>query len=474
MGILEINKFLSFIFILSIFLFVTGCYNAKLAEKIDLAQKQLEIGATADSEKTIQNIILKIKDKKQLAKILSIKAEISAGKGMFKHSIEEIRTAVALDSQNGEIRKQSAKVYLRMGDLNRSLSEIERATEISPDDLSISALKIYILSKLYDKYTALSYARNLLREHSECQHTKKELNLIYLKIADLLVEEKEYSKAKSIYEDILKDEQQKDNALLGIANIYYLQKNTKKAEKFVLQSIEANEFNPESHILAARIYHLQNQPQKIKRELESALNHNCTTPALAIEYGFLCLRSKDLETAEKFAKLALNSAPNDPDVLGFVATVAIDKNHFQQAKEYSQKSLDLDPKNMIAHVARTEMALKNKDFKEAEKHLKICLENDDTFLIANTYMAKIKLIQNNIKESEKYIDKAIAKAPTDHFALYFKSCICATKSDKANAFKYLKKAIKHGAKGKREIIRDNCWQKYLNDQEFKKIINEIS
>ena len=69
---------------------------------------------------------------------------------------------------------------------------------------------------------------------------------------------------------------------------------------------------------------------------------------------------------------------------------------------------------------------------------------------------------------------AIAKAPTDHFALYFKSCICATKSDKANAFKYLKKAIKHGAKGKREIIRDNCWQKYLNDQEFKKIINEIS
>ncbi|MBR0518771.1 hypothetical protein IJJ97_03155, partial [bacterium] len=153
---MEINKVLSFIFILSIFLFVTGCYNTKLAEKIDIAQKQLESGATADSEKTIQNIIFKIKDKKQLAKILSLKAEISAGKGMFENSMEEIRTAVASDSQNGEIRKQSAKVYFKMGDLNRALSEIDRATEISPDDLSISALKISILSKLYDKYTALS------------------------------------------------------------------------------------------------------------------------------------------------------------------------------------------------------------------------------------------------------------------------------------------------------------------------------
>ena len=458
---------------MSFFLLIQGCYNPKIAEKIDLAQKQLEIGATADSEKTIQNIILKTKDNKQLAKLLSIKAEISAGKGMFENSIEEIRSAVTLDSKSGKIRKQSAKVYLKMGDLNRSLSEIERATEISPDDLSISALKIYILSKLYDPYTALSYARNVLREHSECKHTKEELNLIYLKIADLLVEEKEYKKAKNIYENILKDEGLKDKALFGIANIYYLQKNIKDAEKFVLKSIEANEFNPEPHILASKIYHLQNQPQKIKRELEFSLNHNCTTPALAIEYGFLCLRSKDLETAEKFAEIALNSAPNNPDVLGFVATVSIDKNHIQQAKKYSQRALELDPKNIIAHIAKTEIALKNRDLKEAEKHLKICLEDDDTFLIANTYMAKIKLIQNNIKEADKYIDKAIAKAPTDYFALYFKSCIFATKSDKANAFKYLKKAIENGAKIKREIIADNCWQKYLKDPEFQKIISKI-
>lgn len=467
------NICFSFIFILFICIFIQGCSNQKITEQIDIAQKQLECGASLDSEKTIQKIILKIKNKKLLAKLLSLKAEISAGKGMFETSREEIRMAVASDSENGEIRKQSAKVYLKMGDINRAISEINRANEISPDDLSISALKIQILSKLYNNYKALSEARNILKEHSECSHTKEELDQIYLQIADLLVEEKEYSKAKSIYEDIEKNEALKDKALLGIAHIHYIQKNMTEAEKFVLASIKVNKFNPNSYILISRIYYLQNQPHKIKKELEFALNHNCTTPELVIEYGFLSLRNKDLESAEKFAELALNSAPNNPDVLGFVATVSIDKNHLKQAKKYSEAALELDPNNTIAHIAETEIDLKDKNLNEAEKHLKICLKNDENFVIANTYMAKIKLIQNNTKEAEKYIDKALSRAPNDHFILYFKSCIYATKSDKTNAFKYLKKAIENGAKGKREITGDNCWQKYLKDNEFQEIISKI-
>ena len=465
--------FYSFIYILFIFVFIQGCSNKQVSEQIELAQKQLECGATVDSDKTIENILPKVKNKKDLAKIISLKAEISAGKGFFEEAREEIRIAVATNPNNAQIRRQSANVYLKMGDISRALSEINKANDISSDDLSISALKIYIYSKFYDNYTALYEARNILREHSECKHTIEDLNQIYLQIADILVEEKEFAKAKNIYDDILKYEPNNDKALLGIANIYYIKKNIKKAEEVVLKAIDKNVFNPQSHLLASQIYYLQNKPQKIKNELEIALSYNCTTPALAIEYGFVCLKNKDIETAEKFANIALNSAPNNADVLGFVATVSTIKDHIKQAQQYAQRALELDPNNLIANIAETEIAFKTMNFQKAEDHLKICLKQDENSVIANTYMARIRLIQNNTRDAEMFIDKALINAPHDQIILYFKSCIYAQKSDKVRAFVYLKKAVENGLKGKKNIKMDKVWQKYLNDREFQEIISKI-
>ena len=89
--------FFSFIYILFIFVFIQGCSNKQVSEQIELAQKQLECGATVDSDKTIENILPKVKNKKDLAKILSLKAEISAGKGFFENRPVVVPAALSLN-----------------------------------------------------------------------------------------------------------------------------------------------------------------------------------------------------------------------------------------------------------------------------------------------------------------------------------------------------------------------------------------
>jgi len=146
---------------------------------------------------------------------------------------------------------------------------------------------------------AIKYCDQLLADSPQKTHTA-----VLKKRAELAVYTKDYATAKHIYQDIL-DQRELNWALLGVAQIHYLQGNMEEAIGIFQEIISKYPMTMEAYDLLAQSYEATKQHTEAQEALHKAVQLSPQTILRQRKLATIANKTGDLETAEIACKAAV-------------------------------------------------------------------------------------------------------------------------------------------------------------------------
>ena len=229
-----------------------------------------------------------------------------------------------------------AEKYFILEDYSKALVLFQKALETAPDNSAIHYKLAETQLKTEDYDNALTHIENAL----ELDQTNK---YYYLLAAEIYIKKNNYNEAGKKYEELIRNIPGTDEYLFELANIYIYQEKFKEAldtYKKAEQSVGINE-------------HTSYQIQR------------------------LYLRLNDLESAVNEAKKLVESFPGEPKYLLSLADILISNNRENDAVEYLEQALELDPNNGKARLLLSNIYKKTADKDQERENLKLAFENPE-------------------------------------------------------------------------------------------------
>ena len=195
-------------------------------------------------------IIGEVGDPRNRAKLRTELASLYFGNGNLGVALEELRAAVAADSNYAPAHGMYGLVYMQMKDNERAEASFERALRLSPNDGDINHNYGWFLCQTSREEKSIEYFLTALRNplYGTPWRSYSAAGMCTLKL-------KRTKDAEAFFERALKAEPDEPASLLYLGQIRYQQGNTGEARRLVARHNKLVTPSAESLWLALRIEH---------------------------------------------------------------------------------------------------------------------------------------------------------------------------------------------------------------------------
>ena len=366
--------------------YITALINLKKDEELDQVVKK----TPEEKLKPIESLVL-------YNRLKSIRNLIKDGK--LDLAEKQLKELYKKFPSNIAILLELGNLYLKKDELSKAKSYYKNVLILEPNNVyALQGLKaIYVKEGNYEK--ALEITKKLEEEGIKVDDKEKILVLYYLNQANKYEKEKNYTKAKDLYEKVLEIEPNNPYALIGLGDIYYKQGDKQKALRFYSVAYEnaKNNFDVKLKFLYSLLdLELYDQIMNI---LEDIKNENLTNEqkkklkkfykVLYVKYAMYLFNERDYKNSLKVAKEGLLIFPNDKDLLHIAGWSCYNLKDYDCAERYFLKVYE-EKKDENTAIGLAYIYL-NTDKKQKAKEILLKLENskDPKILVevANIYEA---------------------------------------------------------------------------------------
>jgi len=179
--------------------------------------------------------------------------------------------AIAEFTKAVKINSDTIEIYLRLGDLFRDKGEVERAIRIHQSIILRPALsrseRIKALSELGLDYLKAGFIDRSIETYSEILSMQSDHLEAHIRLAELYEEEKNWERAFSYHQKILRLKKSNDQQILAniqveIGKSYLEEQDIKQAIKRFNTAIHLDEKSTRAYLLLGQIYMGQEKVQK--------------------------------------------------------------------------------------------------------------------------------------------------------------------------------------------------------------------
>lgn len=250
---------------------------------------------------------------------------------------------------------------------------------------------------------------------------------IYIKIGKLYEKIGKEERARTIFEDIIREEPENYEANMGLANILYNMNEFKYAIQIYNNILKYYPEDYDIYYSLGMTYTMLNDFKKAKESYEKAAQINSLSYCSKYSLGQLSLIYEELDEAERYFQECTEYEEIDAKAYYYLARISIIRGEEEKAINYSNIAVEIDPelyykiqkdnifvtiKNKINKPIKDKEKAKNKITnkeidvdKHLEKMTKIVgkLKNDDIQMIENVmkYKQKEEKIKETIETKEK-------------------------------------------------------------------------
>ena len=266
-----------------------------------------------------------------------------------------------------------AVFYNVKGDKAKAKSVLVDAIENDPDDVT----RRLTLLQLIQKNEGLDSAKKELEKQIKSKPNLGELRLV---LGGLYVQEKNFEKAKSVYEQAVTDFSEDATGIT-------------------------------SRVVLATLYINKKQFDKAKKELNDALEISPNDPDVNLQLAKLAFNDKDYDKAILALRVVVKQSPDNIDAYFILAAAHIAKGEREQADAIIKTAYDNNRANKEALLKLAIYYGKKDDVEETEKiidnYLTIDSNNYEAITIKTTLLNK----QGRFAEAKKYADKLMEMYP---------------------------------------------------------------
>lgn len=244
------------------------------------------------------------------------------------------------NEENEQVRALLVNVYLRKGDTDRALEELEKLRSFSEDPKKVDFTigRILLDEKRFDEAIAL-FSR-MLKENPKLDGARSMLVMAYYQKEDL-------SNAKQILRQVQPGDHGYADSLLMLVKILRDEKNMTGAEE-VLEKAIADTTGREISFYAAlaMLYQEQGKIDKGHQVFEKANKDYPDNPKVTYEYSMFLDKIGDVDGALVKMEEVLRREPDNPFALNYVGYMLAEKGEkLEKALEYIEKAVSIKPED---------------------------------------------------------------------------------------------------------------------------------
>ncbi len=248
---------------------------------------------------------------------------------------------ISNDSLNYDLFSQRASLYLRKGNIDPALRDIQSALKISPDNP-----KLFIL--LSDVYLILGQTENSIASLKKAIKLNPESEIPFLKLSE----------------------------------IYLLLDDPKTAINYTNEAISINRYNPESYYMKAMCMMENRDTAEAIINFRLSANYDTTNYMTYMQLGAIYTSKNDSSSKLYFEK-ALRISPDDERALYYLGMYYQERTKFDKAIEKYSRLTELYPTNRRAFYNMGYLYLVEfKDFQNAKDMFEKAVEISPSFVEA--------------------------------------------------------------------------------------------
>ncbi len=353
-----------------------------------------------------------------LESLAEIKAHTSESRDMLVVSLTsqgKVEKALAIletekqnnpDDVNAYVK--IASIYVSGGDLERAVSELNKALLVEPTNQAANELMVHALLKQGERDKALTIANDYRQsvKNSAAAHlllatvydamgdvakSKEALNAAitlddkniaaYDQLADLYIKEANFEKAKANLRDILAVEPKELPALLKLAGLEAMTGDMSRFKEHLEQAIEYHPAEAKPRILLGRYYFSKGEYQK---------------------------------TLDTVSALEVGSAPvTDPMVLNLLGRTNLALKNYGKARRYFERLNAAKPNHALGYFLLSQAYAGTGDLRAAKKALDKAISLRGDYLNARLTRARLALASNerNLTEVGEDVELLVSVSP---------------------------------------------------------------
>ena len=274
-------------------------------------------------------------------------------KGHYKHAIEVFYKALELDNTSTELLLELADLYLKIGNEEKALSYIDTILEKNP--AHIEALKF--LKNIFISKNAWQEAEQTAKNIYCVSHSGSDLAEIF----KLLIKQNKFDEIFEYNVDT-----NDFVVVMEIARAYYYKKEFQKALDILLPFCDVNQENEDFLLLLGQIYYALNQKDKCF----DFINKFKDLTAEKLNFiGLVETYRENYRTAIASFLGAIKKERSNSDYYFNLANAYYKKGDLDFAKKYYNTAISIAPENQTYHFALANLYYSEKHYKKALEEL---------------------------------------------------------------------------------------------------------
>lgn len=328
----------------------------------------------------------------------------------YKNSIPHFEKALELNPMHVQLYNNLGTAYLTVGKYDQAYESYVKAGDLDPKN-SLTFYNIASILQIQNKLT------------EACEYFQKAYSIENLEqylVALALCEFKsgQYDAAIQHYKNLVSQHPEKHNFQYNLACCYEMVGEYTFAIGILDQ---LTLLNPKAKLMSqklADLYLKTNQPHKAKEIYERIISYGIVSPEIYYEYALICVKTDDVDTAEKILKKVIELNPEAAQARKDLGVIYLSKRLFDYAKDEFEQAYRLAPEDYGIIFEYANFLHATSDFAKADELYKKVLERTPNDLNVLIFSSLNSLALNNLDDALKYIEIALKIVPEEAFVLF--------------------------------------------------------
>ena len=328
-------------------------------------------------------------------------AEVLEQQGRDEDAVELYRGVLEEDEASVQARERLANIYLRQGDVDQALAELEEMRQYSQD---VRKVDFFIGRVLLDQdrlAAAVAKFSQLLAEEPEQTGARYMLAVTYLKMED-------NAKAKEMLRAIPVTAPGYEEAFILLIRILQEEGDFVAIESALQAAIADPAIRKEKYyVILASVYHRQAKDDQAQALFKQGLVDFPNNAALLFEYAMFLESVGDQQAAMLNMGTVLELEPENPLALNYVGyTWAENGVNLEQALRYIEKAVDLKPEDGFIRDSLGWVYYKMGDMARAVRELEKALEMTPDDPTINEHLGDAYLGAGAVEQAVRQYERA--------------------------------------------------------------------
>ncbi len=343
-------------------------------------------------------------------------------------AIIQLKNAIQQEPNNREARFLIGVSYTETGDALSAEKELNRALDLGMDTnevipiLGESLLKIGEFQQLLDKtedFPDINNSTNILLLRGKAQLA---LGM--------------YEEAKELFEQILRQEPDSPEALIGLARYSLTKRDLDSTMRFAEQAVKKNATNANAWLFLGNLLRAQNKTDQALSAFEQVIKFDPKNAEAHISRATIKITTKEFEEAKLSLESAKAISPNSLLVVYTQALLEFNQGNHSEALASIQEILNVAPEHMPSVLLAGAIQHALGSLTQSEQYLEKYIKVDPNNLYARKLLAMVLLKNQQAHRAFDVIEPALGVIDQDPqlFALAGETYIKMGDFDKANEY----------------------------------------